>query len=72
MAHSAKKTLTPTIAATLAIAILFIGAIYFWSIEVRNIDDRERARSTATLNNADSDLSQLEGDLKSIDFSNIQ
>ncbi len=60
------------VGSTLAIAVLFIGAIYFWNREVRNIDDRERAKSTATLNNASSDLSDLESELKGVDFSQIQ
>jgi hypothetical protein len=66
-----KKPVSLVVASTLAIALLFIGAIYFWNRQVRNIDDREKAKSTATLNNANSDLSDLEAELKSVDFSQI-
>jgi len=66
-----KKPVSLVVASTLAIALLFLGAIYFWNRQVRNIDDREKEKSTATLDSASSDLSDLETELKGVDFSKI-
>ena len=62
---------TPVIASTLVIAILFIGAIYFWNQQVKSIEERQKESSTAALKNSESDLTDLEAELKSVDFSQV-
>ncbi len=71
MSTRAKKNLLPVIASTLVIAALFLGGIYFWNHEAKTIEERRVQSSTATLQNAQSDLSDLEKDLKSIDFNDV-
>lgn len=61
----------PIIASTLIIAILFIGAIYFWNQQVNAIEQRQRESSTAALKSSESDLTDLEAELKAVDFSRV-
>ena len=59
------------IASTLIIAVLFIGAIYFWNRQAESIQEKQRESSTAALKNTESDLSNLESELKAVDFSQV-